>query len=186
MKMRVNLLGGPGSGKSTTAAWLFSVLKENQISVELVTEYVKSWACQKRQVTSFDQVYFLGKQMQYEYRFLNAGVKNIVTDSPVFLSAIYSEVYYKELNISKPILELVDAYEKQFPSVNIFLNRKNKPYVQEGRYQNYEQAKKVDELIRQNLFYRPDWKTHFIDYDDRAEIMRVLADYIPELKERMD
>ena len=183
--MRVNLLGGPGSGKSTTAAWLFSILKENHISVELVTEYVKSWACQKRQVTSFDQIYLLGKQMQYEYRFLNAGIKNIVTDSPVFLSSIYAEVYYSELNIAKPILELVEAYEKQFPSVNIFLNRKNKPYVQEGRYQTYEQAKQVDELIRRNLIAKPEWKTHFIDYNDRSEIIRILSDYIPELKERI-
>lgn len=180
--MRINLLGGPGSGKSTTAAWLFSVLKENQISVELITEYVKSWACQKRQVTSFDQVYLLGKQMQYEFRFLNAGVKNVVTDSPVFLSAVYSEVYYSELKISKPILELVDAYEKQFPSVNLFLNRKNKPYVQEGRYQNYEEAKQVDDLIRSHLATRPEWKTHFVDYNDRGELLRVLSGYIPELK----
>ena len=183
--MRINLLGGPGSGKSTTAAWLFSALKEHHISVELVTEYVKSWACQKRQVTSFDQIYLLGKQMQYEYRFLNAGIQNIVTDSPVFLSAIYAEVYYKELNISKPILDLVDAYEKQFPSVNIFLNRKDKPYIQEGRYQNYEQAKEIDALIRANLLAKPEWKTHFIDYDNRTEILRVVADYIPELKEQL-
>lgn len=184
--MRINLLGGPGSGKSTTAAWLFSILKENHISVELVTEYVKAWACQKRQVSSFDQVYLLGKQMQYEYRFLNSGIKHIITDSPVFLSAVYSEVYYKELNISKPILDLVDAYEKQFPSVNIFLNRKNKPYIQEGRYQNYEDAKKVDELIRANLIAKPEWKTHFIDYNDRAEILRVLSDCIPELREKLE
>lgn len=183
--MRINLLGGPGSGKSTTAAWLFSVLKEHHISVELVTEYVKSWACQKRQVTSFDQIYLLGKQMQYEYRFLNAGIQNIVTDSPVFLSAIYAEVYYKELNISKPILELVDAYEKQFPSVNIFLNRQNKPYHQEGRYQTYEQAKEIDKLIRSNLVAKPEWTTHFVDYNNRTEILRILSDYIPELKEQL-
>jgi len=184
--VRINLLGGPGSGKSTTAAWLFSVMKERHISVELVTEYVKSWACQKRQVTSFDQVYLLGKQMQYEYRFLNSGIKNIITDSPVFLSAVYAEVYYSELKISKPILELVDAYEKQFPSVNIFLNRKNKPYIQEGRYQNYEQAKEVDNLIRHNLLARPEWKTHFIDYDNRRELLMILSDYIPELADPLD
>ena len=181
--MRINLLGGPGSGKSTTAAWLFSIMKERQASVELVTEYVKSWACQKRQVNSFDQVYFLGKQMQYEYRFLQSGIKNIVTDSPVFLSAIYASVYYPELKIAPPILQIVDAYEKEFPSVNIFLNRKDKPYVQEGRYQSYEQARKIDDLIRVNLFSKTEWKTHFIDYNDRQEILRTLGNYVPELQE---
>ena len=86
--MRINLLAGPGSGKSTTAAWLFSELKIRHISVELITEYVKSWATQKRQVTTFDQVYLFGKQMQYEYRFLNNGIKNVVTDSPLILSCV--------------------------------------------------------------------------------------------------
>ena len=184
--MRINLLGGPGSGKSTTAAWLFSVLKENHISVELVTEYVKAWACQKRQVTSFDQVYLLGKQMQYEYRFLGSGIKNIVTDSPVFLSAVYAEVYYKELNIHKPMMELVEAYEKEYPSINIFLNRRNKPYIQEGRYQTYEQAQEIDNLIREGLANKKDWNVKYVDYNDRASIIYHLSQVIPELKQKLD
>jgi len=40
--MRINFLAGPGAGKSTTTAWIFSELKLRQVSVELVTEYVKS------------------------------------------------------------------------------------------------------------------------------------------------
>ena len=36
--MRINFLAGPGAGKSTTAAWIFSELKRKQASVELVTE----------------------------------------------------------------------------------------------------------------------------------------------------
>lgn len=184
--MRINLLGGPSSGKSTTAAWLFSVMKERRISVELVTEYVKSWACQKRQVTSFDQVYLLGKQMQYEFRFLSAGVKNVITDSPVFLSAIYADVYCKELNISKPMIELIEAYEKEYPSVNIFLNRQNKPYISEGRYQNYEEAKEIDVLIKNALQGKTHWKTHIVNYNDRKELLRVLAHYIPELEDPFD
>ena len=40
--MRINFLGGPSSGKSTTAAWLFAQLKDRQASIELVTEYVKA------------------------------------------------------------------------------------------------------------------------------------------------
>ena len=39
--MRINLLAGPGAGKSTMAAWLFSELKRRNISVEHVGEYVK-------------------------------------------------------------------------------------------------------------------------------------------------
>lgn len=178
--MRINFLGGPGSGKSTSAAHLFSVLKRERVSVELVTEYVKAWACQHRKVNSFDQIYLLGKQMQYEYRFLSAGIKNIVTDSPVMLSAIYAHVYYKELNIAKSIMELVDIYEKSFPSLNIFLRRKDKPYFQEGRFQTYEQAKQIDDIILQTLKEKEQqgWRVIYLDYDDDAAIARHALDNV--------
>lgn len=37
----VNLLGGPGCGKSTGAAYIFSQLKMRNIDAELVTEFAK-------------------------------------------------------------------------------------------------------------------------------------------------
>ena len=37
----INLWGAPGSGKSTTAAGLFFLMKINKYKVELVTEYAK-------------------------------------------------------------------------------------------------------------------------------------------------
>ena len=55
--MRISLFGGPGSGKSTTAARLFSELKERHYSVEHVSEYVKSWTYMNRKPKGFDQVY---------------------------------------------------------------------------------------------------------------------------------
>lgn len=41
MTIYVNLYGGPGSGKSTTAAGVVSQLKLLSINAELVTEYAK-------------------------------------------------------------------------------------------------------------------------------------------------
>lgn len=137
--MRINLYGGPGSGKSTTAAWLFAKLKLAGCSVEHVGEYVKSWAYARREVKEFDQIYLLGKQMQYEYRFLTHGVQHIVTDSPVF-----NNYYYAPEPIRGHILSIVNLYEMRYPGLNIFLDRKDKPYVQEGRYQTEGQAKQVD------------------------------------------
>jgi hypothetical protein len=168
--MRINLLAGPGSGKSTTAAWLFSELKIRHISVELITEYVKSWATQKRQVTTFDQVYLFGKQMQYEYRFLNNGIKNVVTDSPLILSCVYADYYYPEMKLGQHLLEIMHKYESQYPSLNIYLERKDKPYNQEGRYQTYEEAKRVDELVKEAIHkYLPN--VHYVDYNDRNGIL---------------
>lgn len=175
--MRINLLAGPGSGKSTTSAWLFSELKLRQISVELVTEYVKSWATQKRQVTTFDQVYLFGKQMQYEYRFLNNGIKNVVTDSPLILSCVYADYYYPEMQLGQHMLEIMFKYEKQYPSLNIYLERKDKPYNQEGRYQTYEEAKKIDQLIKESVTkYLPN--VHFVEYSDRNGVLGLVLDHI--------
>ena len=171
--MRINLNAGPGAGKSTTAAWLFSELKGKHISVELVTEYVKSWATQKRNVNSFDQIYLFGKQMQYEFRFLNSGVKNIVTDSPLILSAVYADFYYPELNLGQPLLQLMKSYDAAHPSINIFLRRNDKKYIQEGRYQTYEQAKHVDELVQQYVTKHLN-NVHFVDYNDRNTILQLV------------
>ena len=166
--MRVNLLGGPCAGKSTTAAWLFSQLKLALVSVELINEYVKSWAYEGRKIHTYDQVYLIGKQMQYEYRFLKNGCKNIVTDSPVCLSVVYAEPKLKPA-----LRKLTDVYEMEFPSVNIFLQRGNKTFVQEGRYHNLEQAKMIDDLILEQI---PG--LHCFDYQDRDAILKFVLSKI--------
>ena len=145
--MRINLFGGPGVGKSTTAADVFARMKRKNKSIELITEYVKAWATAKRKVNEFDQVYLFGKQMHYEYRHLAHGVKNVITDSPTDLSAIYAKFYNPTLPIHEGIESLNDTYESKFPSVKIFLDRGDKEYVPEGRYQTYEEAKQVDRLV---------------------------------------
>jgi ABC-type multidrug transport system ATPase subunit len=73
MTKRIGFLGGPGSGKSTTAAWLFAELKTQNKPVELCNEYVKAWTYLNRAVKEWDQVYCFAKQQQYEFRFLQAG-----------------------------------------------------------------------------------------------------------------
>jgi pantothenate kinase len=40
----INVYGGPGAGKSTSAAYLYYLLKVAGKNVELVREYVKDWA----------------------------------------------------------------------------------------------------------------------------------------------
>lgn len=146
---RINLYAGPGSGKTTVCARLFADLKQRQVSVEQVTEYVKAWAYQRREIHPLDQIYLHGKQMEYEHRFLRAGVKNIITDSPCFQSVIYAHLYAPEL--VPGLVLLTKEYDKKYPPVNLFIERGDKPYVTEGRYQSYEQAKELDKIIFDKL-----------------------------------
>jgi len=56
----INLLGGPGVGKSTAAAKLFAKYKDEGKSVELVREYVKDWAWEGRKNTAWTILMNLG------------------------------------------------------------------------------------------------------------------------------
>lgn len=177
--MRVNFFAGPGAGKSTTTARVFSQLKERGYSVEHVGEYVKSWAYQNRSIKKWDQVYLFGKQQQYEYRFISRGVKNIVSDSPCFLSVIYA-LYYgenKDSKIPDAIAKLCNEYDSDFPAVNIFLNRNNKEYISEGRYETAEQARQIDSFMKgtMNIFKV---KYTELDYQDKEGILETVISSI--------
>ena len=84
-----NLHGGPGTGKSTTAAQVFASLKLKGVNAELVTEYAKGWAWQDRKIKPLDQFYLFGKQLHREY-LLYDKVDVIVSDSPTAIAAFYA------------------------------------------------------------------------------------------------
>jgi hypothetical protein len=151
MVRRICFYAGGGSGKSTTAAWLFSELKRAGCSIELVTEYVKALAWQNLRPTSFDQCYLFGKQLHYEDRVLKSGCNLIVTDSPVLLSSIYARLFADPPEMSEPLEKLALIYEKSYPSVNIFLERGDKDYKMHGRWGDIDGAKRVDGEIRGTL-----------------------------------
>ena len=80
----INFYGGPGAGKSVSAAQLFATLKAKKEKVELIQEVAKQWAWERRRPVSLDQFYFFGLQSRKEYS-LFENVDFIITDSPVGL-----------------------------------------------------------------------------------------------------
>lgn len=168
--MRINLLAGPGAGKSTMAAWLFSELKRRNISVEHVGEYVKGWAYQKRTINKYDQLYLFGKQHQIEYKYLIHGVNHIVTDSPIILSAFYSQIN-GSVELATNLVNICKLYEKDFPSFNIFLQRGNKEYIQDGRWQTKEDALKIDETLYKFITQHLDANFISLPFDNERAIL---------------
>lgn len=148
MVRRINLYGGPSSGKSTTAAKLFYESKQRNENVEHIQEYIKNWCYQGRNPTGFDQVYIFGKQLYKEETVLKGGVDKLITDSPLFLQCFYASYY--NLPGASAILDIAQQFEEMYPSENLVI-RRSKAYSPVGRYQNEEESKKIDSLIKEFL-----------------------------------
>ena len=86
----INLFGGPGVGKSTGAAYVFSQLKMRGINCELVGEFAKDKVWEENWVALKNQAYIFGKQY-YKIARCADQVDVVVTDSPVLLSLIYND-----------------------------------------------------------------------------------------------
>lgn len=133
----INLYGGPGTGKSTTAAALFALMKRNGINVELVTEFAKDLVWTERNKELGDQIYIFGKMYHKLWR-LRDKVDYVIIDSPLPLCA-----YYDRENLPG-FKELVFNMYNSFTNYNFRLRRKFQ-YQEEGRYQTEAEADKVDE-----------------------------------------
>lgn len=147
MTRRVCFYGGPGAGKSTVAARVFSSLKARGERVELVQEWVKGWAWEGREVSGLDQWYVLAKQMRAEERLLRRGV-SVVTDSPVAQQMPYFRRCLPDLY--PWVLTVVGWYEKQYPGEHYVVRREGE-YSTDGRYQTESQAEEIDREVRSVL-----------------------------------
>lgn len=170
----INLYGGPGTGKSTSAAYFYYLLKAAGKNVELVREYVKDWAWEGRKISTYDQIYFLGKQVRRE-SMLYGKVDWIVTDSPVMMNLYYAQRYCT-LSLGEGVRAATLSFYRQASEdghkhLHVFLKR-NKPYLSEGRYQTEAEALEIDLGIRRVL---EDLKVPTIESSpDEPDLLKVL------------
>lgn len=144
----VNLFGGPGSGKSTTRAGLFYLMKLAGFKVEEAPEWIKHKVYEEDPYPFKDQLYTLAKQNK-QVRELEGKVDWCITDSPILLSLIYGGE--KTKTFEALVHETYDSYD----NINIFIKRV-KPYEGYGRHQTEEEARKKDEEILDILGARGD------------------------------
>lgn len=136
----VNFFGGPGSGKSTMCANVFSELKWNNVNCEITTEYAKELCWEETTATLDNQIYVFAQQHHRIFRLLNK-VQVILTDSPIILSCVYDSSKNQYLR------DLVLTEYNKWNCYDIFLERK-KNYNPSGRVQKtIEEASKIDTKI---------------------------------------
>lgn len=137
----INLFGGPGSGKSTGAAYIFSQLKTRGFDCELVTEFAKDKVWEDNKEVFKNQFYITGKQ-SFKISRCNGKVNIIITDSPILLGAIYTD----SETFKAAVLEEFNKYR----NLNFFI-RREKDYNPNGRNQTEEEAKLIDTKIENYL-----------------------------------
>lgn len=146
----INLYGGPGTGKSTLAARLFTEMKGSKLSCELVREYVKDWAWEGKQIGKFDQMYFLAKQFRRESILYNK-VDYVITDSPFLMAGFYAEHYLNQTFVTEVALEMRKLAEEEGVVFCDFFLKRYKDYDTKGRYETENQAREIDNKMRSFL-----------------------------------
>jgi hypothetical protein len=143
----INLFGGPGAGKSTTAAGLFFLMKTKGLKVELVTEYAKDLTYERNWTRLHSQLAVTAEQC-YRLDRLAGQVDWVVTDSPVILGAIYGKKKFERTTA-------IQAFH-EFDNVNFIIDRV-KPYQPYGRRESQQSAQHIDERI---LLLLDQWHIH--------------------------
>ena len=149
MTKYINIFGGPGVGKSTTAAAIFVEMKKRAMNVELVTEVAKDFVWEDRATTLTIQPYITIKQFRNLVR-LKGKVDYVITDAPILMGCVYADKYAPNLPASYKQF-IVDLHKQELdPSVNIVLRRVF-DYDSNGRYQNEDEAHQIDRDMQSML-----------------------------------
>lgn len=141
MKKIISFVGGPGAGKSTSAAALFSLMKLRGFKVELVHEVAKFMVYKQ-------DLWSLGNQLsvtarQYElFKSVSEHVDFIITDTALELGKLYSA--------DVKIHTIIDLLNADFKNIYVFVKRA-KPYVSFGRTQTESEALALDARIREQI-----------------------------------
>lgn len=174
----INLISGPSSGKSLISSLLFAKLKLRGFIVEYVQEYAKHLVWTKNYELLNNQYYVT--QTQYNLLKQMIGeVDFIVTDGPL-VNGLYYNKHNKDniCNIEKTENYILDCH-RHFNSINIFLERGDYKYEQQGRIQNEDESKEIDIIIKHMI------KQNNIDFtmfksDTSEENLNTIIDLVIE------
>jgi hypothetical protein len=139
----VNLLGAPGSRKSTVCAHVFAELKWNNINCEIALEYAKDLVWEGNTQGLQNQLSILGEQYRRLQR-LRGKVDVIVTDCPLLLNLLYAE---KEKSIFHDFV--VDRF-CEFNNKNFLLLLPD-DYVETGRVHTRLEAENIQRHLISEL-----------------------------------
>jgi hypothetical protein len=146
----INIIGGPGCDKSLFSAAIILNLNLRHKTVEIIPDYAKSLVWQKDYEALKNQYQIAQRQFEM-INLMDGQVQFLVTECSLPQVLYYNEHYPENIcDIAKTRLKILDWY-KQHNNVNILVERGDKKYVHTGRFQDEEQAIKIDQALRATL-----------------------------------
>jgi len=166
----INIISGPGAGKSTLVSFIHGELKLLHYDIEVVHEYAKILVLQKRFEELNNQHYVSNKQ----YKLLKSyegTTEFTITDGSLLHGLYYNKSNKDNVSNLDKTEDAILRFYNNFENINIFLDRHDNEYDTRGRIENYEEALKADKEILKHL------TKHNIDF------LRIKSDIknIPEI-----
>jgi len=137
----LNILGGPCSGKSTSAAGLYYKMKMAHMKCELVGEYAKDLVYSDRTQMLTDNQEMIFAEQHYRLHILKDKVDWAITDTSLLLGLVYPPAWYPQ-SFKPFVLDMYHAYE----NVNVYISRPEH-FQQYGRNHNEDESKELDNSV---------------------------------------
>ena len=171
----INIIGGPGVGKSTIATGVFTQLKQKGVDCELASEYAKDITWEEHTNLFNNQIHLFAEQFRRQYRLLDK-VDYVICDSPLILNAIYLDFFLERtekkyfdsdyIYLQKHFFNETFA---QFNNLNYYIMRLNKYYTPTGRVHSLKESQDIDQKITASLLvYDPN---HFVCAGSTTDII---------------
>ena len=176
---RINLFGGPCSGKSSTAGWLFDELKRLKkvdgspsLETDWVQEGAKEWTYLDRPPIGWsDQHDLFNTELRREDIALRK-LDVVVCDAPLIMNCFYGWKHNR--NAWRQNVQTSMMFENDFPSLNIFLQPDGIPYQSVGRFHNEKEARAMHtEVLNFVAHYH---NLELFKTSDRAAILKYVID----------
>ncbi len=146
----INIIGGPGCDKSLFSSAIILNLNLRHKSVEQIPDYAKSLVWQKDFEALKNQ--YQVAQRQFEMLdLLDGQVQYLVTECALLQVLYYNDTYSENIcDVAKTRRQILNWYGHH-DNINILVERGDKKYVQVGRFQNEEEARRIDSALRETL-----------------------------------
>ena len=172
----INVLGGPGVGKTTIASDLFVRFKRKELDVEIVSEFAKELVWEKRN-EAFDDRLYMHAEQNHRLMMMNGNLDYIITDSPLILTSVYNNFYLEDKHTKEYNKMIDDVTLQTFNSYNniTFLIERETGYDTNGRRESLDEAKAIDERI---IKYLEDNNIQYIKIKDRENAADEIIKYL--------